>query len=145
MNYRQARYNSVQSYRHEFHILTYAEEGFSPLNLNSKHLEITKDQLVTFSNEVNARNELGSLYPVAPISAVPRSLIREQQDAGALSASIKEFYKINMSTIGAKKVIIDFRTPNLDQFVLKAIKLSLESPDVAFINELIVINDNLSC
>ena len=137
-----ANFNSIWARRHAFHVLTYAEEGFAPLNQHTKDWDITKDTLVEFADEVNLRNQPGSLYPQAPVSAVPRSLLRDLNDAEALCLSLEDFYRINVARIRATKVLLDFRTPNVESFVLKAIERALRSPEVGFIDELIVIDDN---
>lgn len=137
-----ANFNSIWVRRHEFHVLTYAEEGFAPLNQHTKHSRGTKDTLVEFADEVNRLNQPGTLYPQAPVSAVPRLLLRDQNDVEALCLSLEDFYRINATRIRATKVLLDFRTPNVERFVLKAIERALRSPDVGFIDELIVIDDN---
>lgn len=137
-----ANFNSIWARRHVFHVLTYAEEGFAPLNLHTKDSGITKDTLVEFSDKVNRRNQTGSLYPQAPVSAVPRLLLRDLNDVEALGLSLEHFYRINATRIRATKVLLDFRTPNVESFVMKAIERALRSPDVGFIDELIVIDDN---
>ena len=139
---KKAHIASVWPQRHEFHVLTYAEEGFAPLNEHTKSFGIEKENLVSFADEINARNESGSLHPLAPVSAVPRALLRDQKDANALSLCIEEFYKINAFRIHAKKVLLDFRTPNVERFVQRAVEMSLRSEEVNFIDELIVIDDD---
>jgi hypothetical protein len=139
---KKAHIASVWPQRHEFHVLTYAEEGFAPLNEHTKSFCIEKENLVSFADEINARNESGSLHPLAPVSAVPRVLLRDQKDASALCLCIEEFYKINAVGIHARKVLLDFRTPNVERFVQLAVEMSLRSEEVNFIDELIVIDDH---
>lgn len=136
------QYNSVCPRRKEFHVLTYAEEGFAPLNEHTKDAGITKKELIAFAETVNRVNHPGSLYPKANVSAVPRLLIRDQQDAQALCLGLVDFYQINATVIRAKKILLDFRTPNVEAFVENAIEKSLQSSDVAFIEELILVDDN---
>ena len=120
--------------RLEFHVLTYAEEGFAPLNQHTKDSGVTRDQLVAFADLVNALNEPGSLYPQAAVSALPRRLIRDQAD--------EQFYQMNTEIIRATKVLIDFRTPNIKPFVKVAIERSLRSSDAKFIEELVMLDDS---
>lgn len=141
MNLKSAHYNSIWLRRHEFHVLTYAEEGFAPLNQHTRDAGIAKEDLVAFADEVNRRNQPGSLYPQAPVSAVPRPLLRNLNDAVALCLSIEQFYRINAIEIKAKKVLLDFRTPNVERFVQRAIEMARRSPDALFIDELIVLDD----
>ena len=128
---------------HEFHVLTYAEEGFAPLNQHTKDSGVTRDQLVAFADLVNGLNEPGSLYPQAAVSALPRRLIRDQTDAVELCNSIEKFYRINTEIIRATKVLIDFRTPNIKPFVRIAIERSFRFSDAEFIEELVMLDDSV--
>lgn len=141
MNFEQSTQNAIWARRNEFHCLTYAEEGFSPLNIWTRGMGITKEELDAFADLVNERDEPGSMYSRAPISAVPRRLLRGQKDSGELCLSIEQFFLANASSIGATKVLLDFRTPKVSPYVHRAIELSLRSPDINIIKELVVITD----
>ena len=130
--------------RGSYHVLTYAEEGFSPLDIHGRPMGINKEQQIAFCDSVNQRFETGSLFPRAAISAVPRSLIRDSQDASALASHIRDFLKANMKTIKATKIICDFRTPNVAAFVVAAfvvaaIDAAMKSPDAAIIDEVVIV------
>jgi len=125
--------------RGEYHVLTYAEEGFAPLNIHAEPLGIAKRQLVAFADSVNQRFETGSLHPRAPISAVPRALVRDGQDAHALSDHIGQFLRANIQTIHASKIICDFRTPSVPAFVVAAIEAAMENADASVIQEVVII------
>lgn len=141
MNVLRASQNAIWPRRAEYHVLTYAEEGFAPLNIHTRDSTLSKDQLVQFATLVNDRNEVGSLYPAAAVSAVPRAAIRDLQDAHALRQHIEEFFCANARSIHAKKVLFDFRTPSVPGFVAKAIQDAIACPDAAFVEEVVVIND----
>lgn len=134
--------SSVLSRHNGFHVLTYAEEGFAPLNEHTKNAGVTKKELVAFAETVNRLNQPGTLYPKIPISAVPRALIRDQSDVIALCMSLITFYQINADLIKAKKILLDFRTPNVEAFVKQAIELSLRSSDLECVDELILVDDH---
>ena len=125
--------------RDGYHVLTYAEEGFSPLTIDCEPMGINKVQQIAFCDRINQRFESGSLFPSAAISAVPRSVIRNSQDTNALASHIADFLRANMQTIKATKIIFDFRTPNVAAFVVAAIEAALKSPDAAIINEVVVV------
>jgi hypothetical protein len=125
--------------RRDYHVLTYAEEGFAPLNIHATSLGIEKRQLVAFADSVNQRFETGSLHPSAPISAVPRALVRDGQDAHALKNHIAEFLRANVETIKATKIICDFRTPSVPSFIVAAIEAAMESADASVIQEVVII------
>ena len=131
--------SEIWPYRDGHHVLTYAEEGFSPLTIHCEPMGISKVQQIAFCDRINQRFESGSLFPSAAISAVPRTVIRDRQDANALASHIADFLKTNMQTIKATKIIFDFRTPNVAAFVVAAIEAALKSPDAAFINEVVVV------
>ena len=133
----------MRLYSHEFHVLTYAEEGFAPLNQHTKDSGVTKDQLAAFADLVNDLNEPGSLYPQAAVSALPRRLIRDQADVEDLCKSIEQFYRMNIEILRATKILIDFRTPNIKPFVKVAIERSFRSSDAKFIEELVMVDDSV--
>ena len=141
MNLERSTQTSIWPRRNEFHCLTYAEDGFAPLDIWTKGMGIAKEELIAFANSVNQRNEPGSLYPKAPVSAVPRRLIRDRRDSQALCLAIENFFKANAATIRSTKVVLDFRAPKVAPFVELAIELSMRSPDLSFIDELIVLQD----
>ena len=59
-----------------------------------------------------------------------------------LCLSIEVIYKINAVRIRAKNIILDFRMPNVERFVQRSIEMFLNSEEVKYIDELIVLNDN---
>jgi hypothetical protein len=140
MNAEKSTQTFIWPRRNEFHCLTYAEEGFAPLNIWTRDAGLTKEELVAFTDSVNRRNEPGSLYPRAHISAVPRPLIRDQISSEALCLSIRHFFRANATSIRASKIILDFRTPKVAPFVERAIDLALRSSDISLIDELVVID-----
>lgn len=139
MDYRLLSFNEFHLNRSGFHVLTYAEEGFAPLTQHTKEFGVTKDQLVAFQNLVNTRDETGTLYPIAPVSAIPRRLIRDDRDSKTLCKFIEDFYQINSSKIHAKKLLLDFTTSRVEGFVLRAVEMSLVNESVLFLDELFVI------
>lgn len=135
----QMRQGDIWPDRCEFHVLTYAEEGFSPLDIHCRPMGVNKAQQVAFCDNVNQRFETGTLSPMAAISAVPRALIRDNHDAAALANHIADFLKANMHTIKATKIICDFRTPNVAAFVVDAIEAAMRSPDASIIDEVVIV------
>lgn len=125
----------------EYHILTFAETGFAALNFYGGKFGLNSDELNLFSQEINRRDETGSLHPRAPISAVPRSYIRDAFDAGQLSEKIIDFLRSNYSEIHAGQILIDFRA-GVAPFVLEAIKQAFNSPFADQLKEVVVIDRN---
>ena len=125
--------------RGAYHVLTYAEEGFSPLNIHGEPMGINREQLIAFCRRVNARRETGSLFPLASISAVPRAVIRDSQDADDLIIHITDFLKANIQSIKATRIICDFRTPSVAPFIMSAIQTAMNSPDASGIEEVVLV------
>ncbi|KWT71338.1 hypothetical protein APY03_6532 [Variovorax sp. WDL1] len=111
--------------RKDFHVLTYAEEGFAPLNIYAREHGFEGATLGDFADEVNRLNEPGSLHPHAPVSAVPRSVVRDTEDPIALRDQIVAFLRANETSIHAKKLLLDFGTPRVASFVVTAIEQAL--------------------
>jgi hypothetical protein len=123
----------------EFHVLTYAEEGFSPLDIHAQRLGVDREEVKAFAKAVNDQADVGSLYPLAPISAVPRDLVRSGEDVGALAASICNFFRANRATINARRLIFDFRTPAVPGFVLEALSAAIQSDVDPGLEEILIL------
>ena len=121
------------------HILTFAEEGFAPLNFHAKQFQIDKSSLVKFADAVNARDESGSLYPIAPISAIPRRIIREDRGFVELPRFLEEFNQVNSRLFSARKVIMDFVTNQLSTGVLKAMEATLPKLPESCVEEFVIV------
>lgn len=130
----------VQGITPQCHVLTYAEAGFSPLDMHARRLDISSSSVQTFAQSINERKEVGSMYPLAPISAVPRYLVRESSDAYALAVSIGEFLKANQETIKARRLIFDFRMPSVPKFTIQALKMAIDIDQDSGLNEVLIAN-----
>lgn len=128
----------AQSITPECHVLTYAEAGFSPLDTHARRLGISSSLVQTFAKSVNERSEVGSMHPVAPISAVPRYLVRESSDGYALAVSIGEFLKANRDAIKARRLIFDFRMPSVPNFAIQALKMAIDIDHDSGLDEVLV-------
>lgn len=122
-----------------FHVLTYAEEGFAPLNIHANAHAISNDVLRPFADEVNRHDKAGSLHPAAPISAIPRVLIRGKENRAALLAAVKDFLRANQQSIRAKRVLCDFRTPQVAPWVVSAVEEAMRSHEAEGVDEVAII------
>ena len=123
----------------EFHVLTYAEDGFSPLDIHGQRFGVDREQIKSFAKAVNDREVVGTLHPLAPISAVPRKLVRDNHDAATLAASIKEFFRENRETIKAHRIVFDFRTPLVPTFAIAALKAVIEGDVHSTLEEVLIL------
>lgn len=134
----------IWSQRGQYHVLTYAEEGFAPLNQHTSDTDLSQADLKAFAKLINDLDQPGTLYPRVQLSAIPRRLIREPMGPSELSQSIQRFFQINAEKIRAEKLLLDFRTPRVSNWVYTALEMSLESPTVSFIDEIVVLDDDAS-
>lgn len=109
------------------------------MDMHGRPWGIDKQQQAAFCETVNNAFKTGTLFPQAPMSAVPRALIRDSQDAAALASHIADFLRINLRTIKATKIICDFRTPRVAPFVVEAIDAAMASPDASIIEEVVIV------
>jgi hypothetical protein len=99
----------------DWHILTVAEAGFSMLDTYGRHKHgVDIETIKSFADQINDRDESGSLYPKAPISAIPRRFFRDIQEDDIpnhltdFQNHINEFLVANRANIHARKILIDF-------------------------------------
>jgi hypothetical protein len=124
------------------HILTYAEEGFSPLSIYSQSYGLDSTVIKEFAEAVNQRDEAGSLLPRAPISAVPRPLIREfrPESKAALHHVLNDFLDANRRYMHARIIIIDFSTPNVSEPLFRAVIDIFEPHNDSELEEVLLID-----
>ena len=123
----------------EFHVLTYAEDGFSPLDIHGRRFGVDREQIVAFAKAVNDVADVGSLHPLAPISAVPSELVRDRQDVDALAVSIGNFFRGNRETIKARRIVFDFRLPSVPAFVIEALNAAIQTDVDCGLDEILIL------
>jgi hypothetical protein len=123
----------------EYHVLTYAEDGYSPLDIHARRLGVNREEVRAFADAVNAHSEVRSLHPSAPISAVPRCLVRERHNVAELAACISRFLRTNRERIHAKRLVFDFRTPSVPRFTVESLYLAMETEGDCGLNEILIL------
>lgn len=108
------------------------------MNIYASEYGLDNAALRDFADDVNTRNEPGSLHPRAPVSAVPRKLVRDAADSNALREQIADFLRTNEELIGAKKILFDFRTPEVSESIVSAINEAL-SAGASFLDEATIV------
>lgn len=124
-----------------FHLLTFAETGFAVLSVCAEEFGIESNLIEEFSKKVNQKNEIGSMHPKAPISAIPRHCIRDDFDSVTLAEQIRGFLTVNKDQIKAKKLLIDF-SAGVAPFTVDACRVALTNVDAEFLDEVIIICDS---
>jgi hypothetical protein len=128
-----------RKFNETFHVLTYAEDGFSPLDIHGQRFGLDREQIKAFAKAVNDREDVGTLHPLAPISAVPRKLVRDNQDAETLAVSIKNFFEENREKIKARRIVFDFRTPSVPAFAIEALKAVIQTDGYSTLEEVLIL------
>lgn len=128
-------------YTPDLHVLTYAEEGFSPLDIHGRRLEVSRSILSKFSLAVNLTKETGTLHPTAPISAVPRDCIRDIEDVDLVVGHFLDFVKANTLYLSTPRLLLDFSTPSLPRHVYEAILQVFGAGTQSGIAEILVIRN----
>ena len=121
------------------HILTYAEEGFSPLSMHCRTYRVPKEEEKAFVAAVNQRDETGSLYPRAPISAIPRRLIREPSDYATIGRALTDFLAANRNTIHATRVWVDFGCPAVSKILELVVGDVMVGPEDSDLEEVVLL------
>lgn len=109
-------FNPVEKWR-DWHVLLVGEEGFSMLNIFAEHMYgIPRDVLIAFANKINDEDQTGTLYPAAPVSAIPRRYQRPDERRPGVGIPnttmadfrrhIGEFVKANRLHIRATRVLV---------------------------------------
>jgi hypothetical protein len=123
----------------EYHVLTYAEDGFSPLDIHARRLGVDQEIVRAFVATINDHSEVGSLHPSAPISAVPRCLVRDRQDVPELADCIRSFLRTNRETLHAQRLVFDFRTPSVPAFTLDSLNLAIQAEGGCGAHEILIL------
>ena len=128
-------------YSGDIHILTFAEQGFAPLDIHGRRLGVSRDVLSAFADAVNQADDVGSLYPQAPLSAVPRVCIRDATDHAPLLRHLCEFLSANTECMKSTCLLLDFSTPKLPKHAEKAISMALKCIPSGGTQEIIIIRN----
>lgn len=113
MKITKSRKNSADQNWDGWHILTVAETGFSMLTFFAEAAGCAGEDVYAFAERVNQTNEAGTLYPRAPVSAVPCKYMRELSDRtdaqtiDEFKHHVASFIRANESTIHAPRILID--------------------------------------
>jgi hypothetical protein len=124
----------------EYHVLTYAENGFSPLDNHASRFGLDLEKVRAFAEAVNAHSDVRSLHPYAPITAVPQGLVRDSQDVDALTACIRSFFHINRETLHAQRLVFDFRTPFVPEFAVEALTQAIKDEGDCGLDEILILH-----
>ncbi len=123
------------------HVLTVAEAGFSMLDQYARGGHgIPVDEIRRFADRVNDSDMAGSLFPLAPVSALPRRYLRGEADPGGIYRHVVDFLKANVETIHAHLIFIDLRVcaAPVPQTAIDACKMALATEGAATLKYVLI-------
>jgi len=109
------------------HVLVFAEPGFSMLSIYADKLKLPGEAVGRFIDEVNRRNEVGTLLPLAPISAMPRHAIRDSEDAAVVQRFVTEMLgALRDGRVTCGRLVIHLATPTLPRHAREGARAAVE-------------------
>jgi hypothetical protein len=112
--YRQDQDNNFEQWR-DWHVITVAQERGGALELYARSIHgIDPSEIKKFTGEVNEKNEPLTLYPKAPLSALPYRYFNFMEDydfpyvIDEFRKYIEQWAEINRTEIKARKILVDF-------------------------------------
>ena len=115
-------------------IVTYAEEGFSPLSIHMKSMGYDKEEIVDFANSINESDNTKSLLPDFPLLAIPRRLIRDTLKTREFMKYLNEILAIVAANNTLNEIVFDFRTPQTDRNIKDIVSHILFSAKLSNLN-----------
>lgn len=97
------------------HVVVLAEMGFSKLDHYGRvQAGVSLEDLHRFADEVNRRDEPGTLHPRVRLSAIPRDSVRVSGDSDRTAECLtKILHALVANGIAPETVIVDLASPGL--------------------------------
>jgi hypothetical protein len=124
----------------KWHILTFAECGFSPLDIYCRE-PIGQATMNKFADQINQCLEVGTLYPVFQLSAVPRPWIRGPRNDDALERAFVQFLEMIRDEMHGTELVVDFSIPKAPRFAIERLKAALERVPDSGITRVVVVGE----
>ena len=112
--YRKEQDSDFEQWR-AWHVLTISKIGLSALDLYARGMHGVDTEIINkFAAQINRDNAAGTLYPKAPVSAIPWRYFDylEEYDLlnhlDAFERNLKEFIDLNRDKIHARRILVDF-------------------------------------
>ena len=125
--------------RHEYHVLTYAETGFSPLSIHTRKYNLAEEFIEEYVSSSNNNDKICTMFTECSLSIIPRRFIRKKTSTNELYSIFLDFFELNKSKIKAKKFIFDFRTHELQQYILDAIYMLESNNSLRDVEEIVIV------
>lgn len=104
------------------HLITFAEEGFSPLSERLNRLGYNKDQIEKIANHVNESDASYCLLPDFPVTIIPRRLVREEFIQSEFDSTLSRIIATCDTKYASRHLLFDFRTPDVAEEVSRSIR-----------------------
>lgn len=122
-----------------YHILTYAEDGFSPFDIYTRKSNLDYEDLKAYVMRSNEADKVITLHPLFNLSIIPRRFVRGLAEPIEVYEKFLEFINLNVSDIKAKKVIFDFRMPQIPAQIELAIAMLDDNKSLVVLDEIFVV------
>ena len=139
MNILIKKQKDILAFIQDYHVLTYAEDGFSPLDIHTRKYDLSLEVLKAFVKDSNQSDQVKTMLPFCNLSMIPRRFIRSPVGSLELHKKLLEFFDLNASKINASKFVFDFRTNELQRYILDAIFMLSTDKTLAYVDEIIII------
>jgi hypothetical protein len=117
-----ARTLDIFDFSDQEHLITYAEEGFSPLSERLKNLGYKKGEIEIIANQVNELDVACCLLPNFPVTVIPRKLVRDEFNRSAFENSLAKIIAKCDQNYASRHLLFDFRTPNVSESIKQSIR-----------------------
>ena len=132
--YRKEQDSNFEQWR-DWHVLTISKGGWAALDLYGRGMHGIDTEIVQgFAARINRDDAVGTLYPEAPVSAIPWRYFDyiEEYDLpnhlDAFRGHIKQFLDLNRTKIHARRILVDFHRDSdpVSEFFLTATERALK-------------------
>ena len=104
------------------HLITYAEEGFSPLSERLSKLGYWKEEIIEIAENINETDAYHCLLPEFPVTIIPRRLVRETYDERLFEEILIQII-LNCDQIHkAKFLLFDLGVPDVSHNISHSIR-----------------------
>jgi hypothetical protein len=108
------------------HLITYAEEGFSPLSERLSKLGYEKEEIAEIAENINETDTFHCLLPEFPVTIIPRRLVRATFDERLFEEILKQIILNCDQLHKAKFLLFDLGVPDVLHNISHSIRRQLK-------------------
>jgi hypothetical protein len=112
------------------HLITYAEEGFSPLSERLSKLGYWKEEIIEIAENINETDAYHCLLPEFPVTIIPRRLVRETYDERLFEKILIQIILNCDQKHKAKFLLFDLGVPDVSHNISHSIRRLLTKSNI---------------